>query len=445
MFTNREEMATSAQRELALDCLQSGIEAAHPKTVVQEFVEVTDVALVVDDTHYDLTDINDILIVGGGNAAGPVAEALEDVLTDKLSGGAVITDTAAETKRVELLAGDHPVPSERGMENTQRMTAVARDADDDDLVLAVITGGGSALMETPMEGLNLTDIKELTETLLDSGLPIHDINTVRKHLSSIKGGRLARTIAPAQTVGLVFSDVVGNDLDVIASGPVSPDESSFEDALTVLETSDITVADTVRSHLERGARGDVEETPGPTDSVFDRVTNHVLADGATAMEAAVAMARERGYQPLFLSSRVRGEAREVAKTHVAIAEESVASGRPVEPPAVVLSGGETTVSVQGEGSGGPNQEFAVSCSSELTERNIVVASVDTDGFDGSTDVAGALVDAETLPPDAARTALETNNAYAVLDEVDAHLRTAETGTNVNDLRIVVIGPDNEGE
>lgn len=441
MFANRAELARSERHALALDCLRAGIEAAHPRTIIRETIEIADETLIVDDTRYDLIDVDDIVIVGGGNAAGPAVEALEDQLADVISGGAVVTDSPATAERVELLAGDHPVPSERGMENTQRVRAIASEATEDDLVLAVITGGGSALLETPVDGIGLSEVQRVTERLLESGATIHEINAVRKHFSLVKGGRLARAIAPARTVGLVFSDVVGNDLDVIASGPIAPDTSTFEDALDVIETYDVGAPSAVRSHLQRGMAGKDEETPAVADPVFDRVTNHVLADGATAMEAAAKVARERGYRPLLLSSRIRGEAREAAKTHVAIAEEIRAADRPVETPGVVLSGGETTVTVEGEGRGGPSQEFAVSSGLELDERDIVVASVDTDGYDGSTDVAGAIIDTESLDRDVARNALDDNDTYEILDEADAHLVTGETGTNVNDLRIVVIGSD----
>jgi hydroxypyruvate reductase len=264
------------------------------------------------------------------------------------------------------------------------------------------------------------------------------MNAVRKHLSAVKGGLLARAAHPATVVSLVFSDVVGDDLDVIASGPTVPDTSTFADALDVLDRYGVAVPDAVEDRLERGAAGDLPETPDPGDPAFDRTTAHVLADNFTALSAARDAAEAAGFDALVLSSRVRGEAREAAKVHAGIAEECAATGNPVEPPAVLLSGGETTVTVRGSGRGGRNQEFALSAALELAT-DVVVASVDTDGIDGSTDAAGALVDASTVEdPGAARRALADNDAFGYLDDRGATVYTGRTGTNVNDLRALVV-------
>jgi hydroxypyruvate reductase len=293
-------------------------------------------------------------------------------------------------------------------------------------------------MPAPVEGVPLDALRAVTDELLASGAAIDEINAVRKHLSTIKGGQLARTAAPARVVGLLFSDVVGDDTSVIASGPTVPDPTTYGDALAVLDRYDVSAPDPVRAHLERGAAGAVPETPGPDSGAFDGVDTHVLANGTTALGAAAETATDRGYTPLVLSARMRGEARESATAHVAIAEECLASGQPVEPPAVLLSGGETTVTVRGDGTGGPNQEFALSAAIDLPG-GAVLGSVDTDGLDGSTDAAGALVDADTVrDPDAARRALADNDAFPVLDERGALLVTGETGTNVNDLRALAV-------
>jgi glycerate 2-kinase len=237
----------------------------------------------------------------------------------------------------------------------------------------------------------------------------------------------------------VFSDVVGNDLDTIASGPTAPDRTTYEDALAILERYEVDVPEAVRDRLQAGARGELPETPAADDSVFEGVTNHVLADGLTALEAAADRADSAGHTPLVLTSRVRGEAREAAKTQVAIAEESRASGNPVDPPAVILSGGETTVTDPGDGTGGPNQEFALSAALELRDPGIVVASVDTDGIDGSTDFAGGIVDNDTVTDSGeAHEALRTHDSAPFLAACDAAVKTGATGTNVNDLRVIVV-------
>jgi hydroxypyruvate reductase len=440
MFTNRQQYARTSGHEVALDCLAAGIDAARPSTVVQERVtyDSDEDSLVVAGESYDLTGIANVYVVGGGNAAGAIAPAIEEVLDSRLTDGAVVTDAPRETTRIETLRGDHPVPSELGVENTARMRSLAADAGADDLVLAVIGGGGSALMAAPVDGVSLDALRSLTKDLLASGATIDEINAVRKHLSDLKGGQLARTAAPATVVGVVLSDVVGDDLSVIASGPTAPDPTTYEDALRVLDQYDVDAPASVRAHLENGADGKLRETPGPKLGLFEHVTNHIIANGRTAIRAAGQVASERGYTLLVLSSSVRGEAREVAKVHAAVAEECQASGEPVEPPAVLISGGETTVTVRSDGTGGPNQELALSGALEISP-GVVLGSVDTDGLDGSTDAAGALVDASTVTEKGrAQSALDANDAYPLLDEHDALLFTGETGTNVNDLRILVV-------
>jgi len=442
VIERRDALASTPARDAALACVEAGIEAGHPGTVIRDAVSVDGDALRIDERTYDLGDYDEVLVLGGGNAAGHVAAALEAVLGDRIDGGVVVTDDPAATERVTVREGDHPVPSERGVNGARAVLSAADDADEATLVLAAVTGGGSALLPAPAGELTLGDLRSVTDALLASGADIGEINAVRKHLSALKGGRLARRAAPATVVSLLFSDVVGDDIGVVASGPTAPDGSTFGEAVAVLERYDIDAPERARKRLEAGAAGGLPETPGPDDPAFDRVTTHVVADAHTALDAARDAARERGYEPLVLSSRVRGEAREAAKTHVAVAEEALASGDPISPPAVILSGGETTVTVRGDGEGGPNQEFALSAALELlggSEGEVAVAAVDTDGIDGATDAAGALVDGPTVEdPDDARAALADNDAYTYLDDCDALLRTGATGTNLNDLRALVV-------
>ncbi len=440
MIADRDRLAATEARDVALDCIEAGTEVGHPRTVVREAVTLDGDTLRIDDATYDLGEYEELVVLGGGNAAAHVAVALERALGDRLDRGIVVTDDPADTERVTVREGDHPVPSERGVDGTRELLATADAASEDTLVLAAITGGGSALMAAPAGDVSLADLQDTTDALLASGADIHDINAVRKHLSALKGGRLARRAAPATVVSLILSDVVGNDLSVIASGPVAPDESTFGDALGVLDRYGVDAPDAVRARLERGAAGEIDETPTADDPALAAVSNHVVADGMTVLDAARSAAAERGYEPLVLSSRVRGEAREAATTHVAIAEEIRATSTPVSPPAVLLSGGETTVTLHGDGSGGPNQEFATSAALELAdERRITVAAVDTDGIDGATDAAGALVDGTTVEdPDAAREALAENDVYPYLESRGALVLTGPTGTNLNDLRVVVV-------
>ncbi|WP_158059249.1 glycerate kinase type-2 family protein [Halorussus halophilus] len=438
-MTENEDAADDPSRKLARECVTAGIRAAEPATVVAEHVSLDGTDLRVDGDRYDLSTYDDVFVVGGGNAAATAASALEDVLGERLTGGAVVTDNPVETERIDVLAGDHPVPSERGVENTRTVLETVASAGTDDLLIAIVTGGGSALLTAPTDGITLADLQKTTEELLTSGASIDEINAVRKHCSDLKGGQLAELAAPTPVLGFVFSDVVGNRLDVIASGPLTPDESTFADALEVVEGYGVDVPEVVEKRLRRGDAGEYPETPGSGDAVFESVQQYVLADGNTALRGAAEVARDAGYEPMILSSRVRGEAAEVAKALVGIAEECVATGTPLDAPAVLLSGGETTVTHDGDGVGGPNQEFALSAAIELGEDGVTVASVDTDGIDGASDAAGAVVTRDTATPASeARDVLRNHDVEGFLDARDALFVTGPTGTNVNDLRLFVV-------
>jgi glycerate 2-kinase len=443
MIENRSELAQTPAHNVALECIEAGIKAAHPRRVIENAVTVTNNTLHIEQHSYDLRDYSDVLILGGGKAAGQMAEVLELLLDDRLTGGVVVTNDPTTTTRVEMFRGNHPVPDENGVAGTEQILELAAEAGDRTLILTVITGGGSALLSAPAGTVSLADLQTVTDDLLASGATIHEINVLRKHLSAIKGGQLAQIAAPATVVGLTVSDVVGDDLDVIASGPIVPDTSTFQDAVDIVDTYELPVPESVDRHLTAGIEGEISETPQPEEPFFETVHNHVLANGVTALEAARDVAQQRGYEPIVLSSRIRGEAREVAKTHIAVAEEIQTTKTPISPPAVVLTGGETTVTIQGSGHGGPNQEFALSGSLELSDSDIVVASVDTDGLDGASDAAGAIVDCETaVPSGEARSALANNDVYPFLDAAEALIHTGPTGTNVNDIHVVVVADDN---
>lgn len=451
MIQNYEQLARTDLHTAALDCLTAGIEAAAPARLTQAAVSLADGVLTVGESTYPLDEYNELLILGGGKAAAAVAMELEAILAERVTGGLVVTDLPAESsvapQRVTVLAGDHPIPRDRGVEHTRRLLDVAAAADRETLILGVITGGGSALMTAPAGELSLADIQSTTDVLLTSGATIDEINTVRKHCSAIKGGQLAATTQPADVCSLVISDVADNDLPTIASGPLVGDPTTYADAIAVLDRHDCDVPSAIVDHLERGAAGEIDPTPPPGDPAVASVTTTVIGDGLTAAEAAADAARATGFDSLVLSSRIRGEARTAAKTQAAIAEEIRASDHPIAPPVVIVSGGETTVTVAGDGTGGPNQEFALAAAIELAtaaggtaaDAATVVAAVDTDGIDGSSNAAGAIVDRETVMAAAGRRALATNNATPLLADADALIKTGPTGTNVNDLRVVVVG------
>ena len=438
---DREHLRVTDRMAVALDAVEAGIDAARPETVLREAISVSDGVLTVDGATYDLTAYDDVLLIGGGNAAGRIANHLAGVLGPELTGGVVVTDDPAPAGPIDVVDGTHPVPSEANRDGTRRLLDLARAAAADTLVVAAATGGGSALLAAPVDGVPLADLRELTEALVRSGAPIDRINAVRKHVSTVKGGRLARALAPATTVGIVFSDVTSDDASVVASGPLSPDPTTYDDARAVLSEYGVDAPESVTRHLDRGVAGEVAETPRPGASAFDDVSIHILADNATAVAAAGEVCVECGFDPVVLSSSIRGPSGAAATAHVAVAEEIRRRGNPIAPPAAVISGGETTVAVgdgNADGTGGPNQEFALRAAVGLPERAVCCA-VDTDGLDGPTDAAGAIVDADTVEDrQRARGARAAHDAYSYLDERGALVRTGATGTNVNDLRVLLV-------
>ncbi|WP_373189861.1 glycerate kinase [Halolamina sp.] len=451
MFDDRKSLETSPAHAVALDCLEAGIRGADPETATASAVTADDTQLRIGDQSLDPDEFDRVLVLGGGKAAAGVVRALEAEFGDVLVDGLVVVpadspDAGTQIGSVEVAPGGHPVPSAEGTAATRRMLDLAQTANERTLVLAVVTGGGSALLAAPPRELTVEDLQQVTRKLLDAGADITAINAVRKHLSAVKGGRLAAACAPATVVGLVVSDVVGDSLPVIASGPTAPDDTTYADALAVLERYGID-APAVRTHLERGVAEEYPETPGPDDPCFEGVRNHIVASNRTAIDAAATAAAEHGFAPCVLSTRVQGDAAAAAPTHVAIAREVAASGDPLDPPAVLLSGGETTVDISDTddpGVGGPNLEFALAAALELRGTGSpgpVIAAVDTDGRDGSTVAAGALVDADTVDTlEAAQNALAHHDSLPYLTERDTVLRTGPTGTNVDDLRVVVV-PD----
>jgi Putative glycerate kinase len=386
----------------------------------------------------NIDDFARVVILAVGNAAGTIGSTLTTILDGIVTEGIVVTDDPREVPELTVYAGTHPLPSHENMTATADLFNSADRYDAETLVIVGISGGGSALLTAPVSEISLKELRETTEALLRSGVPINALNTVRKHLSAVKGGQLAERLAPARTVGLLFSDVASDDPAVIASGPLTPDETTYQDAVDVLSRYEVPVSDNVRSYLEAGASGTHTETPSSDDQSFDYISQQVIASNHTALTAAAETCAEAGYEPLILSSSIRGEAREVGTVLASIAEECRDHNHPLAPPAAILSGGETTVDVQGDGRGGPNQELAVSAGLELPE-DAVLASVDTDGIDGATDAAGAIVSASTFANQRrAVDALQKNDVHGLLNSVNSLVGSGPTGTNVNDLRVLLI-------
>jgi len=439
----------SALRRTILGVQQAALAAVEPGAAVRRYVHLHGNLLTVAGRTYDLAAIERVWIVGGGKAATGMAAALYGILGERLTGGLAITkvdhvDPSLDTGPVEVLEAGHPLPDEAGVSGARRMAGLLAGTAERDLVLAVISGGGSALMTLPVEGLTLDDLQSTTDLLLHCGATIVELNRVRKHLSGIKGGGLARLAAPAPVASLVLSDVVGDPLDVIASGPLSPDTSTFGDAWAVVERYNLVqrLPPAVRERLQAGLDGHLADTPKPGDPLFEQVDNVIVGSNRQAAQAAVDEAGAQGLNALLLSTFVEGEAREVAQVAAALAKELVSYDRPVPRPACLVWGGETIVRVRGEGKGGRNQELALAAALAMEGLpGVVLVALGTDGTDGPTDAAGAVATGETI--DRARSLglepeiyLNHNDSYAFFDALDDLIRTGPTGTNVNDLLMI---------
>jgi glycerate 2-kinase len=396
----------------------------------------------------DLRKIQRIFLVGAGKAAAPMAEAIEQVLGDRLSSGIVVVKTGhgLNLTKTNVLEASHPVPDEAGVAAARRIKALLATALAGDLVLSVISGGGSALLALPADGLDLAAKQSVSRLLLGCGASIQEINAVRKHLSQVKGGQLAVAAAPAPVINLMLSDVVGDDPDTIASGPFVPDRSTFQDVAAIMLRYNLTqkIPVAVQRYIERGLKGEVPETPKLESPAFRQVINLVVGSNYQALLAAAAAAKGSGYRPLILSSMVTGETREVAKVHAALAKEVRASGHPVRSPACLISGGETTVTLKGPGRGGRNQEFALAGAIELSGmRDVLLFSAGTDGSDGETDAAGAVANGFTCARalEAGMSPLrhlESNDAYPFFTRLGDLVITGPTRTNVMDIHLVLV-------
>jgi hydroxypyruvate reductase len=444
----------STRGESIARIMAAALDAVDPISAVERNMMCTGDELTVAGQSYDLRQFRRTFVIGAGKAAIPMASAAGRLLGEHVYRGLVITKrghTVDGSKihinpppLIEILEAGHPVPDAQGVKGTQRIIEILSDVGSKDLVICLISGGGSALMLAPSSGVKLDDLQSLTDTLLAAGVTINEINILRKHLDLVKGGRLAKLTAPAQLVTLILSDVIGDPLDVIASGPTVPDPSTYSDAYRVLEKYQLLnqVPESIISQLRLGQRGEISETPKPGDSIFKRVQNVIVGNNFLAGQAALEQSKAEGFNGVFLTSSLQGEARLIGPTLAAIARQIETSGHPARRPACVIAGGETTVTISGIGEGGRNQELALSAVVELAGlQNISLVALATDGGDGPTDAAGAVVTGETLsramelgldPIDF----LDRNDAYHFFEPLGDLLKTGPTLTNVNDLTFI---------
>jgi len=449
LLSNAKSSLDRRARQLAVNALNAALEASDPKNIIRSKVRLEKNSLRIGELSFNLGEFKSVFVVGGGKASGCMAEAVEGLLGDRIGDGAVNVPYSSpnyETKRVKLERASHPVPDLAGVRGAKRILDLASEAEENDLVICLLSGGGSSLMPQPSAGVSLRDKRRVTDMLLKSGATINEINVVRKHISAFKGGWLAKRAYPATVVNLILSDVVGDPLDSIASGPTVPDSSTFQDAIEILKRYGLwsKVPVSVKKVLLSGKKGLIPETPKLGDKVFEKVYNIVIGNNMTASLAAYNSLQKAGLHTLLLSSCLEGQARDVGTVFASLAKEIVASGNPVAKPAGVVAGGETTVTVVGKGKGGRCQEVALGAGLRIEGLDgVVVASLSTDGVDGPTDAAGALVDGKTMMRAGelglnARKFLMENDSYSFFNRLGDLIFTGVTGTNVDDVSVIVV-------
>jgi hydroxypyruvate reductase len=440
-------------RSEAAAIFNSAVAAVNPQKAVKRFVRADGGKLILgrsptDTVTLDTDQYKRIFLIGGGKATAAMAAAMEELLGDRIHQGLInvkygFTQPLKFTRTTE--AG-HPLPDKNGVQGTAQILQLLESANADDLLFSLISGGGSALLVKPYGDIILAEKQELTRRLLACGAGIDEMNTLRKHISAVKGGLMARAAFPATVVNLMLSDVVGDKTDVIASGPFTPDCSTYQQALDILDKYRLhDIPETIKKHLTDGLNGKIPETPEPDAAEFEHVYHYIIGSNIFALEAARQQAIHLGYNTLILSSMVEGETKEVARVHSAVAKEIIKTGHPIAAPACIISGGETTVTLQGQGRGGRNQEFCLAAALDITELppQVTILSGGTDGDDGPTDAAGAIVDpltvkrGETANAEALRY-LSDNDAYSFFKKTNDLLITGPTGTNVMDVRLVLV-------
>jgi glycerate-2-kinase len=447
LIENGETSLNRKARAIAIKSFEHALWAVDPKQIIKSKVMLKNSELHVNGHKLELKKFKNIYVIGGGKASGSMAEALEKILAKKITAGIVNVPHGSKhnTKIIETHGASHPFPDEVGVEGTRRMLEIAEKAGKNDLIICLISGGGSSLMPLPRGEISLDDKREITNALLKCGATIKEINTVRKHISDFKGGWLAKKAYPATILNLILSDVVGDPLEFIASGPTVPDSTTFSDAIKVLKKYDLwnKTPASIKKVLLEGEKGAIPETPKSSDEAFKKVFNVVVGNNRSASLAACQQLKKDGLNTLLLTTTMEGEARHVGTMLATIAHETFSYDKPVPKPAGIVAGGETTVTVTGKGVGGRNQELALAAALKLDGMDgVVVASLSTDGVDGPTDAAGAIADGKTLAIAtkaglAPEEYLVENNSYKFFAELGDLIFTGPTGTNVNDITIIV--------
>lgn len=435
----------SKGRDIALDIIEHAISSVNTYQATKRRLKVRDNRILIGNLHYDLAEIRKVFVLGAGKATFSIAKALDELLDDKIERGVIIVKKGEKRrlKNIKVLEAGHPIPDEDGLKGVKVLLEIAQEAQERDLVLCAITGGASALMPSPAENISLNDKRDLTKELLKSGAPIDEMNAVRKHISTIKGGRLAKYIHPARIVNLLVMDEIAGQ----PWGPTVPDTTTFNDAIIVLKKYDLWdhTPISVRTHLSNGKSDLSLETLKPKDFEDFSFQNVILADNRMMCESARRRAEELGYDSSVLSTALEGESKQAGFFLASIAKEIEERGFPKKSPCILILAGETNVRIEGEcGKGGPSQEFALGASLKIAgNKKIVIASIDTDGTDGPTEIAGGIVDGYTIERAKSKNidiskSLSKHDSSKVLIRLQDALITSATDTNVMDLNVAVI-------
>ncbi|RMF30163.1 MAG: glycerate kinase [Candidatus Nitrosothermus koennekii] len=448
MIKNKERLSRNNERRLVLDAIEDVLKNCDPRSIVLDNVKLVDNTLIIKDIKIKL-NFRSIYVIGGGKASGYMAEALNTILKDKITAGLVIIpdyiNEQLDTGKIKLWKASHPIPNAKGVEGVKKMLELAKQADKDDLVICLISGGGSALMPMPYNGITLEEKQELTRLLLNAGANIDELNTVRKHISAIKGGRLIKLLK-TNIIALIISDVINDRLDTIASGLTVPDNTTYADAKRIIEKYNLwnKVSHNIRRVIEDGIKGDIEETPKPNDPIFKDVKNIILANNEFACIKAMEYFVNNGIDARILTTTLQGEAKDVGLVLASIANEIDKHNRPFNKPIALIAGGETYVSVKGNGKGGRNQELVLSALRLLDAKSKwILASIGTDGIDGNSDAAGAIIDNLTKTYVLEHNIniedfLKENDSNTFFKNIGDVIYTGATGTNVNDITLIFI-------
>ncbi len=448
LIANSATSEIKKARAIAVRTLEYTLDSVDAGKLLKSKMRMKDRCLCTNGYSFDLSQFQNVYVVGGGKAAARMALALEEILGKDITEGYVNVPYIGktETKVIELNEARHPVPDESGVKGARRILEIVQKAGKSDLVIVLLSGGGSSLLPLPRDSISLNDKRYFTTDLLKSGATIGEINSVRKHLSLIKGGWLAKNACPATVLNLIISDVVNDTLETIASGPTVPDSTTFADARKILERYDLwaDAPPAIRKLIMDGEQGLIEETPKPGNKCFKKVYSVILGNCYSSAIAAVEALKAQGLNTLLLTSRLEGEARTVGTVLSSIATEIDSSDNPVPKPAAVVVSGETVVTVRGNGKGGRNQELALSAALKIRgTKSVVLASLSTDGVDGPTHSAGAIVDGATLQRSKllglnAEKALVENDSYNFFSKLGDLIITGPTGTNVNDISLILV-------